>query len=103
MKTVQKKSREKRRQKDKTRINLRDKNFMRQKSIGKSVQDLSDNLREETTKQDKETRQQDKTINKWKTSKMDKAICVLNSSGKQNNWVMWEAKYKAQACMKGWL
>ena len=34
---------------------------------------------------------------------MDKAIQVFNFSGKQNDWVMWEAKYKARACMKGWL
>ena len=34
---------------------------------------------------------------------MDKAIRVLNFSGKQSNWVMWEAKYKARARMKGWL
>ena len=34
---------------------------------------------------------------------MDKAIRVLNFSGKQNDWVMWEAKYKARARMKGWL
>ena len=34
---------------------------------------------------------------------MDKAIRVLNFSGKQNDWIMWEAKYKARARMKGWL